>query len=892
MRCAVRHRTASIGVAFAAAGALALAQWPVSAEQETPTAAVTATARPCRIRGLITGDEMPLPGVSLTLHQGDHVVGASSTDVDGTYLIAVAPGTYSIAIELAAFATVQREVTLGAPPCEATLDAALALVSRVPGGVTSTPTAPPPQVAAGAPGAAAGPGGGRGFGGGRFGGGGGRFGGANRFQSLSVEQSTGAATAPDTAADVVTTSIADDPAARLLPPGFSLNAPEESVTVNGTQVELDRGQLGDRIQALARGEFGLADGQQPTGPLQGLLGQTGGFGGGPGGGRGGFGGPGLGGRGLGAGRTQVSATYGLGGSMFDAAPYALGGQATTKPDYLQQNFSTTVGGALKIPHVYDGTNRTTYNFSYSGSHNNNVFDQYATVPSDAYRAGDFSASTAPIIDPLTGQPFPGNQIPQDRMSAAALALLRYIPEPNLPGDARNFHISNTTLSTTDQFSLRITHSLTKPQAGRGGRGGFGRGGAGRGGGGQAPGGGAGSAGGQAGGGTGTPAAPGTPAGGPGGRGGRGAFQPPLNVTINGTINYRRNSGDRSNVFPLLAGTTTGATFSAPVTLNIRAGRSIHAISTTFSRTRVDDAQQLRVRPGHHRPGGHHGRRDRSVRLGRPVALVRVVHGAPRHGAVATGRPLLAGQLRLDAAVRLTHLPAWAARTSSRSAARSRTRTPAARSRSPVSTRRVETRRCAAAARTSRTSCSACRSRPRGSTAQTPDNIGQAVSIRRPQLQRVPPGRLALEGALDDQLRRAVRLRGAVHRDERPHGESRRRAGLQAVATVTPGATGPVLRDVSGRARQARLEQRRAASRRGVAGDNRSVRAVRLRPELQQRARTRRLRGTCTSNRRSSRRAPSLGSLAAPLALTDAFVEHLGRARSPTATASTRTTSSG
>jgi hypothetical protein len=319
---------------------------------------------------------------------------------------------------------------------------------------------------------------------------------------------------------------------------------------------------------MARGEFALGEGDPFAAAAQ--VGGAGQFGGGagPGGGRGGAGG--FGGRGGGGNRLQASVTYSLGGSMFDAPPYALRGEPVESRQYLQQNASTTIGGPLRIPGVYNGTNRTTFNFSYTAARNENLFDQYATVPIAAWRQGDFSSSAVPIIDPLTGNPFPGNQIPRDRMSAASLALLQYIPNASLSGDARNFHVTDTSRSTTDTFSLRVTHSLTQPQAGRGGRGG------GRGGAAAAPGAPA-----QA-----TPAGTAGQAGGAAGagRGGRGAFQPSINATLTATINYRRNDGDRLNVFPDLSGTTQGNTLSVPVSLNIRAGRSVHAISTTFSRT--------------------------------------------------------------------------------------------------------------------------------------------------------------------------------------------------------------------------------------------------------------------------------------------------------------------
>jgi hypothetical protein len=45
-----------------------------------------------------------------------------------------------------------------------------------------------------------------------------------------------------------------------------------------------------------------------------------------------------------------------------------------------------------------------------------------TVPTRAMRAGDFSAISTPIIDPLTGQPFPGNIIPSGRITPDGRAI--------------------------------------------------------------------------------------------------------------------------------------------------------------------------------------------------------------------------------------------------------------------------------------------------------------------------------------------------------------------------------------------------------------------------------------------------------------------------------------
>ncbi|MGH9397250.1 MAG: TonB-dependent receptor domain-containing protein [Terriglobia bacterium] len=54
----------------------------------------------------------------------------------------------------------------------------------------------------------------------------------------------------------------------------------------------------------------------------------------------------------------------------------------------------------------------------------------AFPPTQAERGGDFSASGKPIVDPETGNPFPGNIIPKDRIDPVAAKFLNLIPLPN------------------------------------------------------------------------------------------------------------------------------------------------------------------------------------------------------------------------------------------------------------------------------------------------------------------------------------------------------------------------------------------------------------------------------------------------------------------------------
>ena len=114
--------------------------------------------------------------------------------------------------------------------------------------------------------------------------------------------------------------------------------------------------------------------------------------GGPGGfagGRGGFGGP-FGGRGGRGNQIRGSVYQSIDSSVLDTAPFALNGQPTIKPDYLQQRLGATLGGPLVIPHVVNSP-RTFFFVNYTGNHSSNPYDAYSTVPTLAERGGDLSA---------------------------------------------------------------------------------------------------------------------------------------------------------------------------------------------------------------------------------------------------------------------------------------------------------------------------------------------------------------------------------------------------------------------------------------------------------------------------------------------------------------------
>ncbi len=499
---ALQRRTAIL----AGTAALAAFGLPLLAAPQTP-------AGRCTIVGRAMSGTSPLPGVAVLAREGTTVKGATSTDVDGTYkLVLPAGATYRITAELTAFSAFQKDIALPASACDTTIDLAFTFAPRTP--------APTPAAPAGRAGAA-----------------------GTRFQALNARTDANAATALE-----VTPPEANSEAARsLLPPGFSTNAATESVAISGDMTNIDRGAMADRMLAIGRGEFDPATGMFPGqgGP------------GGPGGGRGGFllgrGGPGGGRFGRGGGsRYQISSNYSFGGSALDSVPYELRSGATSvKKPYARNAYGGTVGGPLKIPGLLGGT-RTSFFLNYAGNHSNNLFDHYASVPTVAMRAGDFSGTGLTIRDPSTGQPFAGNRIPTDRMNPGSVSLERFIPPPNLEGTSQNFHYSTTTKSTSDSVSVRLAQQFTAAPAGRGGggRGGFGGGG------------------GRAGGGA---------------RGGA-PQQARRSVSMNAQVQWRRNANDQTSVFPALGGKTTGSSLAVPIGFNIAHGRMLQSLNINYSHT--------------------------------------------------------------------------------------------------------------------------------------------------------------------------------------------------------------------------------------------------------------------------------------------------------------------
>ncbi len=147
---------------------------------------------------------------------------------------------------------------------------------------------------------------------------------------------------------------------------------------------------------------------------------------------------------------------------FDAKPFPtasnfISNTGTLNPPLHQNQFGFVFGGPIYIPKVYDGRNKSFFMANYEGWRITNGIQEITTMPNPPLLTGDFSAEqyqplpnlglpggllpaygTADCntllkngyncmpVDPLTGQPFPGNVIPAARQTGnVGLVAVKY-----------------------------------------------------------------------------------------------------------------------------------------------------------------------------------------------------------------------------------------------------------------------------------------------------------------------------------------------------------------------------------------------------------------------------------------------------------------------------------
>jgi hypothetical protein len=172
----------------------------------------------------------------------------------------------------------------------------------------------------------------------------------------------------------------------------------------------------------------------------------------------------------------------LANEAFDAStPFVNTLQRIRRNDY-----GFNVGGPVRIPKVYNGKDKTF--FFYNREQYREFFvvnDTYITVPTAAYRSGNFAGAitganlgTDPlgnaiqegmIYDPLSVQSvkgqlvrtqFPNNVIPFARQDKVALAIQNLIPSPTNGNNSLNYLPSFPNDRVTTNESVKIDHQLS------------------------------------------------------------------------------------------------------------------------------------------------------------------------------------------------------------------------------------------------------------------------------------------------------------------------------------------------------------------------------------------------------------------------------------------------
>ena len=161
-------------------------------------------------------------------------------------------------------------------------------------------------------------------------------------------------------------------------------------------------------------------------------------------------------------------------SALDATNWLAKHSSTTQKLSKKQNeFGGTIGGPIRIPHLYGGRDKTFFFAAYGGSRLAGGAASFTTVlvPTAAQRNGDFGSSA--VYDPSTTHvvngrsirtQFAQNRIDPSRFDPVAKKILSYMPLPNLPGSGNNYGGYTGAISLTpDTYTARVDHNLSSRQ---------------------------------------------------------------------------------------------------------------------------------------------------------------------------------------------------------------------------------------------------------------------------------------------------------------------------------------------------------------------------------------------------------------------------------------------
>jgi hypothetical protein len=163
-----------------------------------------------------------------------------------------------------------------------------------------------------------------------------------------------------------------------------------------------------------------------------------------------------------------SGSAGFHGTLFDyhandwfRARNYFNPRGTPQARFTSNQFGGTIGGSI-VP------NKTFVFLSYEGDYVRDRTSTIATVPTSAFRTGNFSALPGiTISNPFTGTatgagrtPFTGGVIPAALLNRSAAAILAALPAPNLPGLVNNYAANVPMTNDGNRADVRIDHRFS------------------------------------------------------------------------------------------------------------------------------------------------------------------------------------------------------------------------------------------------------------------------------------------------------------------------------------------------------------------------------------------------------------------------------------------------
>src|ERR1039458_8131289 len=122
------------------------------------------------------------------------------------------------------------------------------------------------------------------------------------------------------------------------------------------------------------------------------------------------------------------------------------------PAYQRNQFGASAGGPLR-------RNRTFFFADYEGRRLREGLTLITNVPTQLERAGDFSRSAVPAVDPFTQTLFPGNVVPNAYLNPVGLAIAALYPLPNRAVANQDYVSSPAERDRDDHFDVRVDHNL-------------------------------------------------------------------------------------------------------------------------------------------------------------------------------------------------------------------------------------------------------------------------------------------------------------------------------------------------------------------------------------------------------------------------------------------------